>query len=105
MHECLLTKNNNLYRVHHEQTRYYRNFFPKIVYLYEWTKKRNVLNMKTERRYQGPGCIATTTAGALPANTRHSPNVGSMAGHRLRRWPNMEPTVDERLVFAGLPAT
>ena len=24
-----------------------------------------------------------------------------MLGHRLRRWPNIEPTICERLVFAG----
>ena len=29
------------------------------------------------------------------------PKVGSMLTHRLRRWPNIEPTLGERLVFAG----
>ena len=32
------------------------------------------------------------------ANTRH----GLMLGHRLRRWPNIKPTLGERLVPAGL---
>ena len=25
-----------------------------------------------------------------------------MLGHRLRRWPNIKPALDERLVFAGI---
>ena len=37
-----------------------------------------------------------------PANTRRSPNVGLMLGHRLRRWSNITPTLGERLVFAGI---
>ena len=28
-------------------------------------------------------------------------NVGSMLAHHLRRWPNIEPTLGKRLVFAG----
>ena len=38
-------------------------------------------------------------AGTAPENTRRSPNVGLMLAHR---WPNIEPTLGERLVFAGL---
>ena len=38
----------------------------------------------------------------FPANTRRSPNVGSMLAYRLRRWANIEPTLCARLVFAGL---
>ena len=34
------------------------------------------------------------------ANTRGSPNAGSMLGHRLRRWPNIEPALGEPVVFA-----
>ena len=37
----------------------------------------------------------------LPKNTRHLAIVGSMMVHRLRRWPNIEPTIVEYLVFAG----
>ena len=33
----------------------------------------------------------------IPANTRHWPNVGSILGHRLRRWPGIEPTLYEWL--------
>ena len=36
-----------------------------------------------------------------PANTRHWAIVGSMLVHRLRRWPNIEPTMAKCLVFAG----
>ena len=27
----------------------------------------------------------------FPANTKHRPNVETMFGHRLRRWPNIGP--------------
>ena len=36
-----------------------------------------------------------------PVKKIHWPNVGSMLGHRLRRWPSIEPTVDQCIVFAG----
>ena len=39
---------------------------------------------------------------ALPENTRHWIIVGTMLGHRRRRWPNNEPTMIECLVFAGI---
>ena len=35
------------------------------------------------------------------SNTGHSPYVGSMLAHRLRRWPNIEPTHGQCFVFAG----
>ena len=38
----------------------------------------------------------------LPENTRHWIIVGSMLGHRRRRWPSNEPTMIECLVFAGI---
>ena len=38
----------------------------------------------------------------FPANTRRSPIVGSMLVQRRRRWANIEPTMGEHLVFAGL---
>ena len=37
----------------------------------------------------------------MPANTGRWTSVGSMLGHRLRRWPNIEPTL-VRPVFAGM---
>ena len=35
------------------------------------------------------------------SNTRSSSNAGLVLGQRRRRWPNIEPALDERLVFAG----
>ena len=37
----------------------------------------------------------------FPVITRRSPNVGLMLVHRLRHWPNIKPTLSERLVIAG----
>ena len=39
----------------------------------------------------------------IPANTIHSPIVGSMLAHRLRRWPNIDPTMGESIMFPGIP--
>ena len=36
------------------------------------------------------------------ANTVHSTNVGLMLGQRRRRWPNINPTLVECTVFAGI---
>ena len=36
-----------------------------------------------------------------PTETRHSPDAGSMLGRRRRRRANIEPALDQRLVFAG----
>ena len=41
-------------------------------------------------------------AGGIPSNTRHSPIVVSMLVHRLRRWPNIDPTMCDCFVFAGI---
>ena len=38
----------------------------------------------------------------IPANTGHSTNAVSMLAHRLRRWPNIETTLGECPVFAGM---
>ena len=38
----------------------------------------------------------------IPANTVHCPIVGSMLVHRQRRWPNIEPTMGQCTVFAGI---
>ena len=40
-------------------------------------------------------------ANNIPSNTIHSTNVGLMLGHRLRRWPNIKPTLGECILFAG----
>ena len=34
--------------------------------------------------------------------TKHSLDVGTMLVNRLRRWPNIVPTLSERIVFAGV---
>ena len=39
---------------------------------------------------------------AVPANTRRLTNVDSILAHRLRRWPNIKPTLVHHLVFAGV---
>ena len=36
----------------------------------------------------------------LPVDMKKQTNVGLMLGHRLRRWPNIEPTVEE--IFSGI---
>ena len=46
------------------------------------------------------GVLCTITS----ANKRCSSNVELMLGHRLRRWPNIDPTLDKGLVFAGTPS-
>ena len=33
---------------------------------------------------------------------KHRPDVGLLLAHRLRRWPNSEPTLDQCLMFAGM---
>ena len=38
---------------------------------------------------------------ATPANTIHEPNVDSMLVQRLRRWPNIGPTLGLGIVFTG----
>ena len=42
-----------------------------------------------------------TTTSLHPANRRHSPIVGSMLAHHLRRSANIVPTMGECLMFAG----
>ena len=39
---------------------------------------------------------------AAPTTTRTRPNAGSMLSHRLRRWPNIEPALVQRLVYVGV---
>ena len=38
----------------------------------------------------------------LPVNMLHAPSIGATLVLCLRRWPNIDPTLGERLVFAGL---
>ena len=46
--------------------------------------------------------VSARNGQSFPANTRPRPNVGPMLVHRLRRWPNIGPTLGRYLVFAGL---
>ena len=39
-----------------------------------------------------------------PINTRSWTNVGIMLAHRLRRWPDIKPTLGQRLLFNGKSA-
>ena len=48
-----------------------------------------------------PGHQLSLIGGNCPRNTRRWPKVGLMLAHRLRRWPNNNPTSGQRLVFAG----
>ena len=36
----------------------------------------------------------------VPANTNHSPNVGSMWGKRRKLWANIGPTLGRCVVFS-----
>ena len=40
---------------------------------------------------------------SAPANTRLWPNAGLMLGHRLRRWPNIEPALVKVWCLLGGP--
>ena len=46
-------------------------------------------------------CRYFTIIKTTPARTRHWPNVVSMLGHRLRRWPSIETTKGQCLVLAA----
>ena len=48
-----------------------------------------------------PGNIILCGTEYNPSKYDHSANVGIMLVHRLRRWPNIDPTLGECLVFAG----
>ena len=49
------------------------------------------------------GTLIFVSGFSFQANTRRLPKVGLMMAQRRRRWANSEPTLGERLVFAGLP--
>ena len=55
-----------------------------------------IIGNRSDTLYMGTNYYSEPTA-----NTRRPPNVGSMLGQRRRRWTNIEPTLGERLVFAG----
>ena len=43
-----------------------------------------------------------SSLGHIPANTRRSPNLGTMLGQSRRQRASIVPTLGERLVFAGI---
>ena len=45
--------------------------------------------------------IVVSRSRAQPSNTRRRPNVGLMLDQRLRRWPNNNTLLGQRLVLAG----
>ena len=45
--------------------------------------------------------VGPTRRGTSPASTRCWSNVGLVWGHRLRRWPNINSTLDQRTLFTG----
>ena len=51
------------------------------------------------------GIIRVDGQAAFPAHTKRVPCAGLMLGHRLRRWPNIEPALwlCKCLVFSGFP--
>ena len=62
----------------------------------------------TQRITRGPGGMPLKEAWLFdwvdywhtyPANMRRWANVGSLLGHRRRRWPNSKPTLGQRLIF------
>ena len=46
--------------------------------------------------------LEAATIATIPVNTTHSSKVGSMLAHCLRRWKNINSTLGEYLVFAGI---
>ena len=48
------------------------------------------------------GELTTIIFRNIPANMRHWPNVGLLLGQRRRRWANSNPTLGQRLMFAGI---
>ena len=45
--------------------------------------------------------LSDSLTGSNPANTIRWTNIGLMLAHRLRLWANINPTLVQRLVFAG----
>ena len=87
-----------------------------------WTKPfglQGLLYTKIPQHRKGPGVLTLSETNDLcifyrnsnqtcvaesspfPVNTGRSSKADSMLGHRRRRWPNIESTLGEHLVFAG----
>ena len=57
---------------------------------------------EVEKEDEVPQAAPSEAAPTRKGNAaRPSPSVGSMLGHRLRRWPDIEPTLRKLPAFAG----
>ena len=54
-----------------------------------WFKVEELRKYESVREY----IVYFTARCTLPSDTTHSSNVESMLVHRLRRWPNFDPTL------------
>ena len=85
----------------------YNRVFVGVEY-HTWAKRFSTVNLITVVSYiilsMGITLFFYHSIGLrhIPANSRRSPKVGLMLGQRRRRWTNIEPTLGERLVFAGI---
>ena len=50
-----------------------------------------------------PGIGIFQIPSEYPVSTRHRPNDVLMLAHRLRRWPNIKPTLGKRLLVSEWP--
>ena len=62
----------------------------------------NVGPLTTTLVQHPPNIETTPRVCGVPANTRHWDSVGLLLVHRLRRWPNIKPTLSQCLVLAGI---
>ena len=70
-----------------------------LQYLWHWDQvRRGMYRYINKARNMYRAAVVTY----IPVNTRRSSTVGSMLGQRLRRWPSIEPTIGERLVFSAI---
>ena len=62
-----------------------------------------IIHMTTPYSCQGGTCLDSSQVYRF-SNTgvKGNSHMDPMLGHRLRRWPNIEPTMGQRLVFTGL---
>ena len=67
--------------------------------------KRQYLLTWKEYSYCCLFLLRDCTCCILHANTKHPSNVGLMLGQRRRPWTSIAPTLDQRVMFAGMLAT
>ena len=74
-----------------------------IQHVIRWPSNNQTLG---QRKWFGPALYKWYTnvlclLGQCPTHTKHWTNVGLMLAQRLRRWPNIKPTLVYWLMFAG----